>query len=106
MKRGDIVVVAPYPPFDKPRPAVILQAQLLDTTETVSMALITSDLMWLPGLRVPVEPSPANGLRRLSDIMIDLLVTVPRARVGGVVGTIEPEVMSQVDRALRLFLGL
>ena len=49
MKRGDVVIVAPFPPFDKPRPAVILQAQLLDLGETVSVALITSDRLWLPG---------------------------------------------------------
>ena len=38
--------------------------------------------------------------------MIDLLVTVPWSRVGGLAGVLEAEVMSEVDRALRLFLGL
>ncbi len=106
MKRGDIVIVAPYPPFDEPRPSVVLQAQMLATGETVTVALITSDRLWLPGLRVPVEPSPKNGLRKRSDVMIDLVVTVPWSRVGGLAGMLEPKVMSEVDRALRLFLGL
>lgn len=106
MKRGEIVIVAPFPPFDKPRPALIVQAVVLEQSENITVALITSDLSWSPGVRVPVEPTFANGLRRRSVIMVDLLMTVPVTRVGGYAGEIEPDVMRQVDVAIRLFLGL
>lgn len=106
MTRGEIIIVAPYAPFNKPRPALIVQSIVLDDSETVTVAPITSDLAWAPGVRVPIEPTSGNGLRKRSDIMIDQLATVPLRRIGGYAGEAEPEVMARVDAALRLFLGL
>ncbi len=79
---------------------------MLDLVENVTVALITSDLGWPAAFRVPVQPTLENGLRKPSEVMIDLLVTVPLGRVRSYVGTIESEVMRRVDTALRLFLGL
>ena len=70
------------------------------------MALITSDLARTTAHRVLVRPTDGNGLRKLSEVMLDLIVTVPLDRIGGVAGTLESEVMLRLDAALRLFLGL
>ncbi|WP_280138149.1 hypothetical protein [Methylobacterium sp. Leaf111] len=40
-------------------------------------------------LRIDVEPSPANGLRESSQIQVDKIVTVPRVKVGSIVGRLE-----------------
>jgi mRNA interferase MazF len=106
MKRGDIVIVAPPSPFNKPRPGLIVQFELLPEAENVTVVLITSDLTYTTGLRVPIQPTAGNGLRKPSEVMVDNLQTVPLHRVGGFAGQAEPEVMRQVDIALRLFLGL
>ncbi len=106
MKRGDVILVAPYPPFSKPRPAVIVQGRVFETDENVTVALITSDLARMSANRVQVQPGEHNGLRKISEVMLDLLITVPKGRIGGRVGALEPPVMMRLDAALRVFLGL
>lgn len=106
MKRGDLVVVSPFPPYNKPRPALIIQAALQSVSETVTVALITSDLLWSPSIRVLVQPSDVNGLRKPSQVMVDLIVTVPVSKMGRFVGALEPETMQRVNSALRAYLGL
>ena len=106
MKRGDVVIVAPLPPFAKPRPAVVIQAHLFAVDENITVALITSDLARTTANRVLVRPTEANGLRKTSEVMLDLIVTLPLGRIGGQAGSLEPEVMVRVDAALRLFIGL
>jgi mRNA interferase MazF len=55
-------------------------------------------------VRIAVEPSGRNGLRKPSQLMVDKLFTVPAAAVGEVVGQLEPQVL--VDLALRSWLEL
>ncbi len=74
MKRGDIVTVAATGDDGKPRPAVVVQTDLLnDTHASVVVCLITSSLVDAPLLRLTVEPSERNGLRRRSQVMVDKL---------------------------------
>ncbi len=106
IKRGDIIVVAPLPPFDKPRPAVVVQALVLNDSETVTVALISSDLSWSLPIRVYIQPSAQNGLRKASHVMVDLLATVPTSKVGKRIGTLESPYLRRVDEAIRIYLGL
>ena len=64
MRRGDIVTVAAPGDYRKPRPAVVVQGDVLnrDATSTI-VALMTSHLQEAPLLRLPIEPSPGNGLK-------------------------------------------
>jgi mRNA interferase MazF len=106
MNRGDIIIVAPPSPFNKPRPALVIQAQVFDDTENVTVALITSDLSQSPSVRIPIFPTAQNGLRKPSEVQVDNLQTVPLSRIGGFAGVAEPEIIRQVDLALRVFLNL
>jgi mRNA interferase MazF len=47
-----------------------------------------------------------NGLRAPSQVMIDKAVSVPRTRVGTVIGHLDDALMLTVSRALSSFLGL
>ena len=38
--------------------------------------------------------------------MADKLTTVRRERIGGVIGALEPETLTRVNRALALWLGI
>jgi mRNA interferase MazF len=107
MKRGDVVTVAAAGDYGKPRPAVVVQTDLLnDTHASVVVCLVTSTLLEAPLLRLTVEPSPRNGLRERSQIMADKLVTVRREKIGARIGVLEEETMLGLSRALAFVMGI
>ena len=107
LKRGDLVVVAMAGAVGKPRPALVVQADLFNETHTsVTLVPVTSTLVDAPLFRLTVAPSPGNGLRALSQIMIDKVTTVARARIGPTIGHVEDDLLLQVNRALALEVGI
>lgn len=108
MNRGDIVLVALPGDYGKPRPAVIVQSAVLNAAQPASYVLcpITTTLTGQADIRIPVEPSPRNGLRARSEIMVDKVSTVSRRRLRNVIGRVEPAILRAVDRALLLVLGI
>jgi mRNA interferase MazF len=106
--RGTVVTVAsPGTYSGKPRPAVVVQAdRWLQAHPSVTLCPLTSTLMEAPLVRIPVEPSPRNGLRKPSQLMVDKLFTVPIEAVGAVVGQLEPQAVIELDLALRGWLEL
>jgi len=52
-------------------------------------------------VRISVEPSLRNGLRKPSQRMVDRLFTVSLQAVGEVVGQLEPQGLVDLDLALR-----
>ena len=105
MKRGDLVTVAMSGDIGKPRPAVIVQSDQFDATGTVTVLLVSSTLFDAPLIRLTVKPSPANGLERVSQIMVDKAMTVRREKLGEPFGRVDGETMIAVNRSLALFLG-
>jgi mRNA interferase MazF len=91
--------------YGKPRPALVIQSDLFDAHPSVTVLPVTSELRDLPLFRVQVEPSKANGLRAVSEVMVDKAHTVAREKVGPGIGLLEDEAMMAVNRALAIFLG-
>lgn len=107
MRRGHIwTAAAPGAYTSKPRPVVILQDDHFDTTESVTIAPFTSDPAQAPLFRLRVEPSPSNGLRTASSIMIDKITTVPRSALSESVGGLGPADLVRLNAAIVLFLGV
>ena len=108
LRRGTVVTVAsPGTYSGKPRPAVVVQAdRWLQAHPSVTLCPLTSTIRQAPLVRIAVEPSPRNGLRKPSQLMADKLFTVPLAAVGEVVGQLEPDVLVDLDLALRGWLEL
>ena len=107
MKRGDVVTVAVSGDYGKPRPAVVIQTDLLnDTHASAVVCLVTSKLLDAPLLRLTVEPSQRNGLRQRSQIMADKLVTVRREKIGARIGVLGEETMLGLSRALAFVMGM
>ncbi|MBL8705661.1 MAG: type II toxin-antitoxin system PemK/MazF family toxin [Rhodospirillales bacterium] len=107
MKRGEIWTVSGGPHYaGKPRPAVILQSDRFDATDSVTVCPLTTDAIDLPLFRIPVTPSPANGLRSASRIMADKVTTVRRAKLGKLLGRLTETELISLDRAVLVFLGL
>lgn len=107
MKRGEIWTVSGGSAYTgKPRPAVILQDDRFDATSSVTICAFTTDPTEAPLMRLPVEPSEANGLREQCCLMIDKITTVPRNRVGSQLGRLDDESIVRLNRAMVVFLGL
>jgi len=79
---------------------------LFESLGSVTILPVTSELRAAPLLRISVEPSAENGLRKKSQVMIDKIQTVPRDKVGTTIGRLHRDVIVAVDRALAVFLGL
>ncbi|MFW6730467.1 MAG: type II toxin-antitoxin system PemK/MazF family toxin [Synechococcus sp.] len=108
LRRGTVVTVAsPGVYSGKPRPAVVVQAdRWLQAHPSVTLCPLTSTLRQAPLVRIAVDPSSRNGLRKPSQLMVDKLFTVPLQAVGEVVGQLEPDVLTELDLALRGWLEL
>jgi mRNA interferase MazF len=82
MKRGDLVVVAIAGDYGKPRPALIVQADVFNEAQgSVTVVPVTTALVDAPLFRLMAEPTPSNGLRSLSQLMVDKITMIPRGRV-------------------------
>lgn len=107
MKRGEIWTVAGGGDYTgKPRPAVIVQDDRFDATDSIVICAITSDPAEASFVRVALEPSETNGLVASSHIMVDKIVAVRRSRLGRVVGRVSDADLAELNRALIVFLGL
>lgn len=106
MTRGDLVTVAMQGDFGKPRPALVIQADQFGEHVTVTVLLVSGTLVDAPLLRITVQPSEENGLRKPSQIMVDKAMTVRRDRLGPVFGRIDANTMVEVERCLAVFLGI
>jgi mRNA interferase MazF len=88
LKRGAVVIGAAKGAYTgKPRPAVIVQSELFNPTHaSVTVCPITSDCVDAPLFRLALPPGARTGLRVVSQIMIDKIVSVPRASISEEVG--------------------
>ena len=100
MNRGDVVVAAARGAYSgKPRPAVVVQTDLLNPTHpSLILAPVTTDVRGLPGFRIPVAPSLDNGLREPSEIMVDKILAVPRDNIQRRIGALDPDIRRDLDR--------
>ncbi len=93
MTRGALAPIAIASNFGKPRPALVIQSDVFPDTATVTLLLLTSELLEMSLLRVTVERSAQNGLRRRSQIQMDKAMTAFRSRTGQPFGRLESELL-------------
>jgi mRNA interferase MazF len=89
----------------KPRPALVVQEDRFDATESVTVVPFTSTAVDAPLLRVPVTAGEAKGLGQDSSLMVDKITTVRRSNVGTVLGRLEATTLVEFERRLLVFLG-
>jgi len=106
MKRGDLVTVALPGSYGKPRPAIIVQSDGLSAVDSVLVAILSTYQLDAPLYRLSLSPSSANGLRESSDVLVEKLFAVPRAKIGPVFGRASDEQMLQLNGMLAFVLGL
>jgi mRNA interferase MazF len=106
MQRGDLITVALRGDAGKPRPALVIQANLFADLSTVVVLPLTSTLLDLPLVRVTIEPLPATGLQQRSQVMISRPQFVPSAKLGQVIGAVDATTLLEVTRRLAVLLGI
>ena len=107
IERGSVVLVAGKGDYGKPRPALVIQnTRMLERIESITVCLLTSDLTKTSLLRIPLEPTDANGLRSKSQIQVEKIMTFPAEKVRGPVGHVEQETLDAVNTGLLFHLDL
>lgn len=107
MKRGEIWTVAGGKDYaGKPRPAVILQDDRFDGTDSVTISAFTTDSTDAPLFRLLIEPDEFNGLRKVCRLMVDKITTVPKSKLGDHIGRLTDEDVVRLNRAILVFLGI
>jgi len=107
VKRGEIWTVAGGGDVTgKPRPAVILQHDAFDGTDSITVCAFTSDPTEAALFRIPVKPSSGNGLTGASQLMVDKITTVSRRRLGVCIGRLGRSDLQRLNQAAIVFLGL
>lgn len=107
MTRGEIWTIAGGPEFvSKPRPAVILQDDVFDATASVTVCPLTSGDTDVRSIRPLIGASVENGLRATSRLMVDKITTVPKSKIGTLVGRLDDVDLLRLNRAVMVFLGL
>lgn len=107
MKRGEIWTVAGGANYaGKPRPAVILQDDRFDATDSVTICGFTTDPTDAPLFRLQVAPNAENGLRTAGRLMVDKITTVPKTKIGAHIGRLADDDILRLNCAILDFLGL
>jgi mRNA interferase MazF len=57
-------------------------------------------------LRLTIEPTSANGLREVSQVMTDKVTTTQRSKIGRIIGQLNASQMREIDVRLAAFFGL
>jgi mRNA interferase MazF len=107
VRRGEIwTIVGGKDYAGKPRPAVIIQDDSFDATDSITICAFTTDETDAPLFRLPLQPNERNGLRAACRLMVDKITTVPKAKVGARVGRLDDEDILRLNQAVLVFLGL
>jgi mRNA interferase MazF len=102
VRRGEVWTVSGGSDYaGKPRPAVILQDDSFDATDSITICAFTTDPTDAPLFRFVVEPNERNGLRSAGRLMVDKITTVSKTKLGAQVGRLDDEAQSGDDRVPR-----
>jgi mRNA interferase MazF len=105
MKRGDLVSIALQGAYGKPRPALIVQSDFFSEHPSVTILPVTGELRKAPLFRIEIKPTSENGLKHVSQVMIDKAQTIPREKAGRVFGRLDDAVLIEINRALAVWFG-
>jgi mRNA interferase MazF len=106
LRRGDIVVTVVQGDHGKPRPAIVVQTDVLNPLHPTILLCLISSTVTGDDFRMPLAISPTTGLRLPSEAMVDKLHAVRREKIAQRIGMLSAEQLSELDRKLIAVLGL
>jgi mRNA interferase MazF len=77
-----------------------------DIHGSITVVPLTSKIVDAPLFRITLDPSRQNGLNRVSQIMVDKVITLPREKIDKRLGHLGERLMIRVGRALSVWLGM
>ena len=108
MRRGDVVLIADRAGGDyggKPRPAVVVQSDLFDATNSLVICPLTTQGHDAPLLRVAVQPSPTLRLAVPSWVMVEKISSVRRERARAILDRLSAPEMVALGQSLAVLLA-
>jgi len=105
MKRGELWTAVLGGDNGKPRPVLILQSSRLSHHPNVVVCPLSGSLHDFE-FRIVIEPTAGNGLSKLSQVMVDRIIGVPRTRLRTHIGQLEAWELTAVQDALLLITGM
>ena len=106
MKRGDLVTVAVSGDYGKPRPALVIQSDFLNDTDSVLVCLLTTTLRDTPLYRLLLPAGETTGLRETSQVMVDKIIAVRCDRCGAPIGRADDTALLALGRLLAFVVGI
>ena len=106
MKRGEIRTLRDRQYASKARPVIVIQNDEFDNFDSVILCLFTTFDSSQIKVRVPVAPTPENGLHDVSYVMTDKIVTVDKKMLGERIGIVSDSEMALISEHLRMILAL
>jgi mRNA interferase MazF len=76
-----------------------------DAADSVLVALLTGTIADAPLYRLTLEPTAGNGLKAVSQVMVDKVLTYPRAKCGPVIGKLSPADLLVLNNMLLVIIG-
>jgi mRNA interferase MazF len=104
LRRGVVVLVRL--PGDKARPAVVLRSDALARLPCATVVAFTTTAYAEPDLRLPVAPTPENGLQQLSFVMIDWPQTIRAEHMGEIIGRLDHVTLEVIAGRVAVVLGI
>ncbi len=92
--------------YGKPRPALIIQSDLLSDTDSILICLITSNLRETLAHRLNLPANDQTGLREPSQIMTDKIMACPRTRCGRKIGRADNATLQTLAQLLMFVTGI
>ena len=106
MKRGDLVTVAVSGDYGKPRPALVVQSDFLNETDSVLVCLLTTTLRDAPFYRLSLPAGEATGLWEVSYVMVHKIMAGRRDRCGMPIGRADDAALLALGRLLAFVVGI
>ncbi|HME21738.1 MAG TPA: type II toxin-antitoxin system PemK/MazF family toxin [Acetobacteraceae bacterium] len=107
MKRGDIVTVALQGDYGKPRPAVVIESDMIPPSDSILVCPISSTLHESgPFRRQMIEASATTGRHASSQIMVDKVTAVRRSRCGRVIGVLDRTALRELTGKVAALIGV
>ena len=107
VKRGDVVLIVAQGDYGKPRPAVVVQSDLFNSTHaSISVCPISSAIVDAPMFRIEIQATSSNGLKKKSQVMVDKTQPLKRERIKKRIGELAEEEIRAIGVALKLWFSL
>lgn len=71
--------------------SIVVKDEAFDATDSATICAFTTGVADAPLFHVPVEPNEHNGLHSPCRLMVDMITTVPKFKVGTRVGRLDDE---------------